>query len=842
MPLRRIITLLLAVTAGIAVSASTFSYRFDSTPLVEALAKIISDHPQTTISFIFNDLEAYRTSAHIEAEDIYSALRQLTYRLPVRVISHRGVYFVEALQHGHFRFTGRTIGADGEPVVAAIVMLLSPADSTVITYGMTDTEGRFTIPYDRPSALLKASSLGYEPTFASVGNPQVGDVVMPTRPIRLRSVSVQPELTRAAPDKSVFIPTRREKNASHSGTDLLMAMAIPSVYINPLTNSISTLGGGTVSTFIDYLPASASEVADIRTQDVRKIEIYDYPHDPRFGNAQHVINFVMVQYAYGGYTKGRAAQGFVSREENYGVNSRFTYRRMTYNLAAGHEGNRTRAVGSRTEAEYDFPDGTVTQTGETQRSISRAAADYVNFRADYLSDRLMLSNVAGVNLSRPARSSLTRTDFSSPLYPSGLFESESKDRHLSATWSGICNLRLSESLMLSLRPDATYAHNRSRSAADYPDSPIINNVAESAWRTTLWTELDKSFGRHRTSVAVKGELQRNRLDYTGTSPATVDYTYRFIGFFLEGRLSLGKLWIQPSARIFITSSDFGGQHISEFSPGYFVAAGWSPDEHHRLTAASQLFQTTVPITDRSPNLVVRSPIVAVQGDPGLKAYLSGVTNARYEWLPSNRFSLAAYSVFNHNSRPISPVFTPAVVDGRQVMIAGNRREGGFYRLDCGLSASLRLIDNALVVRASLSASRIWRTGQQCFTANFLHPDFQANYYLGAFYFNAQYRLPQRDAGIYHRSSHTPSQLYLRAGWSRGALNLSLAASNPFTSGHDSGRSTVVTPDYRLTAQEYGPLYHRRLTLSLTYSIAYGKRVKPTDDLGRSAGLPSAIVR
>lgn len=842
MPLRRIIALLLAVAAGMAAKASTYSYRFDSTPLVEALVKIISDHPETRISFIFNDLETYRTSARVEANDLYTALRQLTDRNPVRVISHRGVYFVEALQHGRFRFTGRTVGSDGEPVVAATVMLLSPADSTVITYGVTDSEGRFAIPCDRPAVVIKASSLGYEPTLAMVTDKEAGDIVMPTRPIRLRGVSVQPQLTKATPDKSVFVPTRREKNASHGGADLLMVMAIPSVYVDPLNNSISAFGGGVVSTYIDYLPASATEVADIRPQDVRRVEIYDYPDDPRFGNALHVVNFVMVQYVYGGYTKGRAAQGFISSEESYGANSRFTYRRMTYDLAAGHVGHRTCAAGYRTTAEYDFPDGTVTQTGETQSSLSRDAKEYINIRAKYLTDRLMLSNTAGLNFSHPRKNSLERTDYSSPLYPSGVFEHERTDRNLSAAWSGVCNLRLTGSLMLSIRPDATYARNHSHASTDYPDHPILNNVTESAWRTTLWTELDKSFGRHSTSVAVKGELQRNRLDYTGSSPATVDYNYRFMGLFLSGRLNFGKIWIQPSVRIFITSTDFGAQHVSEYSPGFFVAAGWSPDQHHRLTAASQLFQTTVPITDRSPNLVLRSPIAAVQGDPELRADLSTTTNARYEWLPSNSLSLAAYSVFNHTSRPISPMFSPDVINGRPVMIAGNRREGGFCQLDCGVAATLKLMGNSLVVRASLSDSRIWRTGQQHFTANFLHPDLQANYYLGSLYFNAQFRFPRRDAGIYHRNSRTPPLLYLRAGWSRGALNLSLAASNPFTSGRDSGWATVVTPDYRLTAQNYGPEYHRRFTLSVSYSIAYGRRLKAADDLGSATGLPSAIVR
>ena len=57
------------------------------------------------------------------------------------------------MQHGLYRYTGRVADRRDEPIAAATVMLLAPADSSVITYGITDDEGRFDIPCDRTDIL-----------------------------------------------------------------------------------------------------------------------------------------------------------------------------------------------------------------------------------------------------------------------------------------------------------------------------------------------------------------------------------------------------------------------------------------------------------------------------------------------------------------------------------------------------------------------------------------------------------------------------------------------------------------------------------------------------------------
>ena len=129
----------------ISASAYKYAYTFNNTPISEAIVQISKDHPDVNISFIYKELDNYRTSARIATDDVYTALRQAIGLNPISIIKKNQNYYIEAFQHGKFCYTGNIIGSDNEPVVAATVMLLTPKDSTVITYGITDDTGRLSL-------------------------------------------------------------------------------------------------------------------------------------------------------------------------------------------------------------------------------------------------------------------------------------------------------------------------------------------------------------------------------------------------------------------------------------------------------------------------------------------------------------------------------------------------------------------------------------------------------------------------------------------------------------------------------------------------------------------------
>ena len=136
--MKRIILSLVAMLCVMATYADTFNYNFRSTRLSEALTRIAEQHPDIHINFIYDELDNYKTTADVKTDNAYEALKQTIGINPVSVIEKGGRYYIGALQHGKFVYTGRIVGTDGEPVAAATLTLLAPQDSTVITYGFSE--------------------------------------------------------------------------------------------------------------------------------------------------------------------------------------------------------------------------------------------------------------------------------------------------------------------------------------------------------------------------------------------------------------------------------------------------------------------------------------------------------------------------------------------------------------------------------------------------------------------------------------------------------------------------------------------------------------------------------
>lgn len=86
-------SILLSLAAMLCVMASyadTFNYNFRSTRLSEALTRIAEQHPDLHINFIYNELDNYKSTADVNTDNAYEALKQTIGLNPVSVIKKRG--------------------------------------------------------------------------------------------------------------------------------------------------------------------------------------------------------------------------------------------------------------------------------------------------------------------------------------------------------------------------------------------------------------------------------------------------------------------------------------------------------------------------------------------------------------------------------------------------------------------------------------------------------------------------------------------------------------------------------------------------------------------------------
>ncbi len=839
--LSTIIFLFIILAIPFQADAGRFDFRFRNTPLSEALSEIARADPKLNLNFIYNELENYRVNADINTDDGADAVRKAVGRNPVSVIVRRKSIFVEAMQKGKYRFTGRAVGENGQPVPYANVMLLTPKDSVVITHGATDVNGFFSIPCDRTGIIAKLSSVGFRTTFRRCDRFTLGDIVMPIKEINLKNVTVKPDTRYIDGDKSVFIPSKREKNAAHGGQSLLLSMAIPTIVVNPIDKSITDRTGQGVATFIDYLPATSQQISDLRPQDVLRVEVLDSPADPRFEGALHVINFIMVKYEYGGYTKINASEETVIPSGSVNMSSKFSHKRMTYDVAAGYSFFRSHHDGSSIKTIYGMPEGDVVRDENTTSSLRENHNPYASMRAVYSTEKTTVSNTLGFQYrNSPENYDEIATTFSSPAYISSVARSNTRRKNISPSFSGTYHFLLPRNFGLIISPSATYGHNTSDYYYTDGSDMVVNDVKENAYTAFMSVLAQKNWGPQSVGFSVNGEMAGNRITYTGSNPATVKSSRRAIGMRLRGNISFGGFRLNADVKCFFNRTSFDSSYISEWLPGYYLYGSYTFNKKNSISFSSEMSSWTIPITERSPNIVVRNQIDAIQGNPSLRAFRYNACDLRYQWIPRQNFAVSLFSRFYRHDKPVTRVYVPTEIDGHTMMLRSYKRDGFYADLSYGLGTWLSLFDSSLTLSGSLYAHSVSRRGMIHHTQSYVAFDLQAYYYLKNFYFSAYYRY--RDKYVSASSiSTSPSFYRVSVGWSRNGFNVSLSADNIFRSDWLSNSSYALYPRYACTTFGYSSSSHRSFVIDLSYSFSYGKKLRQTDELRRSGWAPSGIV-
>ena len=840
--MKKLITiLLLLITAQLGFTATHKDYL--GTPLADALVDFSKNNPEAKLNFIYDELEHYKVKGRIRSDNPADAIREMVALNPVKVTESGDGIFIEAMQKGKYRYSGRTVSAlTGEPVDYASVVLLNPKDSTVVTYGVSDGGGYFSIPCDRKDVIAKFSSVGYKTLYKSSPSFSMGNIKLNQSAVKLNQITATAESQYALYDRLVFIPSGREKKAANTGLDLLRFMAIPTLSINPIDKSVSTISGNGVALFIDNIKASAEDVKNMRPEDVKRVEVLDYPADPRFEGAPHVVNFIMVKYEYGGYTKLDAQENAHLEYGDYSVSSKFTYKKMTYDIYGGYNYYKSNKDHINAESKFDFSYGEVTENIENIDSHNRNNNEYITARAKYVSDKSVISNQISINyFSQPNDYGTVMNRYTPSIYPDGIHRSNTSYFSLNPSWRGDCQLTLPRSLTMVITPTLTYSHNNSHSFFTEKDIENISNVKENAWQANIGVGISKSWNRNSLTFTINGELKDNDLNYTGNNPDKVHYFYEAAGAFLRGTLNFGILRLQPSVKFFFSKTKFCDQKYYQSLPGYYIAGSLNFNRKHQLQFDSEMSYWNIGVPYRSPNIVVQSLLQAKQGNPSLKNWLYNSAEINYTWLPSNAFNLTAYGSYIRHTKPVRYNYTHTEINGREMMLCSYIKDGYFQTISSGLSATYRLLKNSLILNGNLGIRAYRNGGLRRYDCTALTYNLSASYYIKDFYFYAFYSSAQNQATQYVQERKAPSYYGVNAGWAKYGLNISIQLANFFRSNYNAGSSFMSYDNYSTRTDYFNLNYHRGGTLNISYTINYGKKVQE-ERLSRGSSVSSGIVQ
>ena len=176
------------------VSAQRISHDFRDVSLSEALKYIQSQTTNYDLIFIYNELEDFRVTSHVQHQPVLDALMQIVGFYPVRIYKsgEREIY-VECTHKTDRHLTGLIVDEQGLPVAYTNVAILNPKDSTLLSGGVSNESGYFAVPYEQERVLARFSYVGYKTIYRLCDKPEVGTIRMRPDNYTLNGVVVQGE-------------------------------------------------------------------------------------------------------------------------------------------------------------------------------------------------------------------------------------------------------------------------------------------------------------------------------------------------------------------------------------------------------------------------------------------------------------------------------------------------------------------------------------------------------------------------------------------------------------------------------------------------------------------------
>ncbi|MDE7119715.1 MAG: hypothetical protein K2O10_03820, partial [Muribaculaceae bacterium] len=636
---------------------------------------------------------------------------------------------------------------------------------------------------------------------------------------------------------------------------LLGRMNIPKLRVDQIARSVQTLSGDNVSIFIDYLPATENDITGMRLKDVRRVEVYDYPTDVRFRGAEHVVNFVMQKYEYGGYVKlfnqmYAEEHEFVERPT---LSSKVSYKRMTYDASVGGNVADGTFLESEQLAKFRFPG-----LDEITRSVTSSKLGRLNYytafgslRATYNTEKTSIANTVGYNYTKqPHFDDHGELSFTGINLPGSQTSNIVNRLWRTAAWNGDYYFVLPHDFTLSLSPQAQYSYSLrdARYMVDQEDQ--IHNKADSkTYYANFNGRVNKKVNSKVTLFAnLQGLYQRNSVKYAGSNPGNV---------ILDSYSLVPEVGIVYSKDKFRLNGDVGYAfewHDADVSGGRMVSYP-NVQLSTQYTFSDKLsLQTWTRFSSTFPGAAERSPVMQQQNELLWSAGNPDVSNSNHftqqvsaSWFPTNRFQMSGYVRYYHKFNNLVRTYTPSFSEtGEPRMLSYLFNDGVYNSTEGGLYATVNFLDNNLIFTGGARLAYYYLTGSKnevSIKKPYASWNLLANYYLKQFNFTAYYYSSSNSVQDQDGAECWTNDSYaIGAGWGNNNIAVQLYLTNFLSKDRTYTRTTLNTLYYSSESTLANGNHVPTVYFTLTYTFGFGKKIERGNEVHAVSAVSDGILK
>ena len=268
--------LLFLLFASTAAKAQSLTHTFRSTSLSDALIWIDNAQSNYKIHFIFDELEDFTVTTSIRNASVEDAVRQVIGFYPMHTTFERKDIYIECVQKSGTKLSGHIVDEKGVPMPFANVSLLSVADSSFITGGVSNENGDFVIPCQMKHIIAKISTIGYKTVIRNAAVGKMGTITLQPETYTIKGVEIKGEIPQYKMVTGGMAVDVQHSVLHDVGTaDDLLSM-IPMV--QKRDGKFEVLAKGEPEIYINNKKVTgASELKMLKSADIKNVEVITAP-------------------------------------------------------------------------------------------------------------------------------------------------------------------------------------------------------------------------------------------------------------------------------------------------------------------------------------------------------------------------------------------------------------------------------------------------------------------------------------------------------------------------------------------------------------------------------------